>query len=96
MDNVISLGGQRAKREAPDADFVKHDDFGREMTRAWSGRSLKKLPEDVPAIRHPPQDGRGREADADQEAEDGAPDLREGDGVRDLLDHRRHVRHLIG
>ncbi len=30
-DNIVSLGLERAKRDAPDPDFVKRDDFGREM-----------------------------------------------------------------
>lgn len=30
-DNIISLGTERAKREGPDADFIKRDDYGREL-----------------------------------------------------------------
>lgn len=30
-DKIVNLGLERAKREAPDPDFVRRDDFGREM-----------------------------------------------------------------
>lgn len=31
MADVIDINAERDKREAPDAEFRKHDDFGREM-----------------------------------------------------------------
>ena len=31
MSDIVDLNAERAKREAPDAEFVRHDDFGRPM-----------------------------------------------------------------